>query len=337
MIFTKKVSLNSEPTDEGFFLYCEGLKLKTTKEKPVINLKISVGEISCEKEKNEQVVSILDKIEKYQKGKMSEKEAGKMANKIKEMPELIPLVDKISKMEVFDENDLNLLKQSVERKIYKVIPDKMNILEEDFVVLEFDINKLISNEELNQQLESLYKEQQSEKIRQIMGTADSSRRTVVDYLKEKQQQIINNAPCEYKIDLQSPMPQANDLKRVLEWGQMVANSGSDKIDLEVLENDSDKRDVSYYASALCFLGLVYMDNRSLCLTYAGEKFFKQDEASRKAILLDILCQDDMITRLFGNEITQEELKKEFGTRGINGTTVDRRVSCLKAWQSFLFN
>ena len=337
MIFSKKVTLNSEPSENGFILFCEGLKLRSNQEMTQIVLKISLGDIVCEKETNEQVVSILDKIEKYQKGKMSEKEAGKMANKIKDIAELAGLVDKISKMEVFDETDLNQLKQAVEKKVYKVTPDKMSIVEEDFTVIDFDPSKLLGQDELNKKLEELYSEQQSEKIRQIMGTADNSKKTVVDYLKEKQKQILTNAPCEYKIDFDSPIPQANNLQRVLEWGQMIANSGSDKIDLVVLENDLDKRDVHYYSRALCFLGLVYVDDKSLCLTYAGEKFFKQDEASRKAILLDILCQDDMITRLFGNEISEEELKKELGSRGLAEATANRRIGCLNSWKEFLFN
>lgn len=192
---------------------------------------------------------------------------------------------------------------------------------------------------------------QKEKILKILGNSDSRTKksnkkekvnNVDEYLKEKQKLIEENANSTYHVDVEFPLPQANNLERIIELGNEIFNRGEVKINLEVLENDLDKRDVHYYTRALCYLRLAKIDSRSrdLCLTYEGEQFYRANLEERKDIIFGILNTDPLVQKIINKNIDLEnpDHMKEFEGRGISSnSTVLRRIASLNSWINYLVN
>jgi hypothetical protein len=305
-----------------------------------------LGGVIVEESQREEILTVLSKMEKYQSGKMSDKEAGKMANKLKNYADILSsIVLKIDKNEPLEIEDIKQLENFIKKTEYKFNYNNFShLITDNFIVDVIDYELLFPSNEYQEQLGFLFKEEQAERVRQqnetiarIMGTTGVKKKNVVDYLKEKNILMQKGEAATFAIDSLVSLPQANDLERVLDWGLSIYNNPSEKIDLELLENDHHHRDVNYYANALKYLGLVFVDDKSLCLTYAGEQFFSHDRGAQKNIILDILMKDDLVAALFHNtnEENLEQLEDLFLARGLSGETIKRRVSCLMAWKKYL--
>lgn len=305
---------------------------------------IYTGKVISEKIQHEEIMAVLNKLEKYQTGKMSEKEAGKMVNKLKNFSNMDSIIAKLQTNENLSTEDIQSLEEMSSSTSYKMDYNSLVLNQLDYNIQEVNLENIFPSEDYQEELKAKYDEQeaqyrkeQNEKIRQIMGIKDSgpSRKSVVQYLQDKQAQVASGTAVEFIPDLQSPLPQANDLERVLDWGQEIANSGLEKQDLEVFENDLDKRDVHYYSRALCYLGLMYVDDKCLCLTRSGDSFFSFDRDAQKMQVLEILMRDDLIAKYINEKRLDDEMKKEFNMRGLSGTTIDRRLKSLDSWIKYL--
>lgn len=323
----------------------------------------------------DEIISIVDKIDKYQRNDMSEKEVQKMIRKLDKYPMLEPIVQKMNKMEALDPTELLLLNAGKKSSEFVpvVVTSKVEVLNIEIEGAEVIIEKNIeefkemliqdfireSNSVENQEiLENMFDDQErirlselTMKINEIMGrdvkpknksTKEEKRNKVDDYLLEKQKMIVANAESSYHVDIEFPLPQANNLERVISLGNEIFNKGESKINLEVLEHDLDKRDVHYYSRSLCYLKLAKIDEstRDLCLTYEGEKFFKSAEEERKDIIFSILNTDPLVKMIIENNIdlNNPDHKKEFESRGLSSdSTIARRISSLKSWITYLAN
>lgn len=347
MKLTKKVAVAVESQDGLYNFIGQGINLKFStdlSQDGFLELIVETHNPVLTKEiKNEEITAVLAKIEKYNTGKMTDKEIGKMNNKVKNNLALDSIGEKFSKDEELTAEDVKLLQSQEVTKTYLINYDTLNLVEE-FIVVDFQKEVVFPAEDFQEELESQFKEEklaaqieQNRRVAEIMGTSGTvKKRSVTDYLLAKKLQIAKNEDILYKMDLESPIPQANDLARVLSYGKLIADSHQDRLDLDVLINDAEARDVHYYYSALCFLGLVYKDDKSLCLTYAGENFFKHNEDAQKTIILDILTKDPVIAQLFDSGASEEVLA-DFAKRGLNQTTAERRIVSLLAWKKFLVN
>lgn len=348
MKLTKKVPVSVQNVDDKWIVKSEDLFAAFASDpqiEGVLELTAEYnGKVLAEKVQHEEIMSILNKLEKYQSGKMSDKEAGKMVNKLKNFSNMDSIINKFQKNEKLSTEDVKALENMSSSTIFKMDYNALKLVESDLMVQEVNLVNLFPVEEFQTELKEKFEEQEAEykreqkaKIMEIMGTKDEgkSRKTVVQYLQEKQAQIAAGATVEFMPDIQFPLPQANDLGRVLDWGQDLANSGSDKLDLEMLENDLDKRDVHYYSRALCYLGLVYVDDRYLCLTRAGDSFFTLNREAQKMAILEILMRDELIAKYIEFKTLDDDMKKEFNMRGLSGSTIDRRLSSLDAWIKYL--
>lgn len=343
MKLSKKVAVSVEYQDGLYNFIGQGVNIKASIDLSVDGfLEISVeylNPIIMKEDVNEEITAFLSKIEKYNSGKLSDKEIAKMNNKIKNNQLLVSISDKLVKNALLDEEDVKAVQSQAVSKSYLINYDYLNLVNE-LIVVEFQKEIIFPEADIQDALEAQFLDEkreaqiiQNKKIAEIMGTS-VKKRSVSDYLIEKKKQIAKNSDVLYKMDLDSPIPQANDLARVLDYGRTIAESHKESLDLEVLANDSELRDVHYYSRALCFLGLVYLDDKSLCLTYAGENFFKHSEDAQKAILLDILTKDEVIAKLFDSGAS-EEVYSDFAKRGLNQTTADRRISGLLSWKKYL--
>ena len=321
----------------------------------------------------DEISSLLNKIEKYQKGKMSSKEIGKMIKKCEKFPSINIIKEAFSEERPLDEQELNILKLASKDSFLKI--NKPTILkfsnikiENEEILLdevsESSLNEIIQKEldfliettDFQNFLQLIFDNRNEEKIREqiniiknISGKKESSNKknkikvNIVDeYLKEKQKLIEENANSNYFVDIEFPLPQANNLERILELGEEIFQRGESKINLEVLENDLDKRDVHYYTRALGYLGLAKYDHRTrdLCLTYNGDLFFKSSSEDRKDIIFNILNTDDLVKKFLNNELdlNNSEDKKLFELRGLSSdSTIMRRLSSLKSWINYLAN
>lgn len=305
-----------------------------------------LGGVIIEESQREDIMAVLAKMEKYQSGKMSDKEAGKMANKLRNYADAVSsIVEKMEKNETLEIDDVKKLENFIKKTEYKFNYNNFShLVSDNFIVDLIDFQVLFPSEEYQEQLHALFQEEQAERVKQqnetiarIMGHTGVKKKTVVDYLKEKTILMQKGEAAKFAIDSLVSLPQANDLERVLDWGLTIYNNPSEKVDLELLENDHHHRDVNYYANALKYLGLVFVDDKSLCLTYAGEQFFSHDRDAQKNIILDILMKDDLVAAIFHNSTEEnlESIEDLFLSRGLSGETIKRRVSCLLAWKKYL--
>lgn len=331
------------------YLNSEGLSLKTNEEFELDgNLFVLPfeynGVVQEVKTSREDISGILNKIEKYQSGKMSDKEVAKMINKIKDDAHLQEVVNKMQQQSPLSPEDLAQLTTSQTQTQYEFDYHQMKLnLDDDFIVELIDFKLLVPSQNYQTELSELFliqkeakKQEERAIVAKILGTKPKQK-TVVDYLTEKKVQISENKPVIFSSDSLISLPQANDLERVLDWGQSIYDSVQEQLDLSVLENDHHQRDVGYYSHALKYLGLVFTDDKSLCLTYAGEAFFTHDRTAQKAIILDILTKDPLICAVFNNPNDIEGLIPDFNARGLSGETIKRRVSCLLSWKNYLVN
>lgn len=323
--------------------------------------------------KNEEIGKIIDKIEKYQKSKMSSKEISKMITRISKYPNLSELISNMNNNEPLSDYMLSLLNlELVESEYYinlkkdniKGLSSKLNsksiqIKDEDelkeLIIVNF--NDLYRNKELQIELQFIFDEQEEEKIRiqkekilKILGSNKKNKKinkkvklnNVDEYLKEKLKLIEENATSSYHVDVEYPLPQANNLERIIELGNDIFNKGEIKINLEILENDLDKRDVHYYTRALCYLRLAKIDSKSrdLCLTYEGEQFYSSNLEERKDIIFGILNTDPLVQKIINKNIdlNNPDHVKEFEGRGISSdSTIFRRIVSLNSWINYLVN
>jgi hypothetical protein len=329
-------------------------------------------EVSIKENDIAEIISIIGKIDKYQKGKMSEKESLKMIKKLDLYPSLSTLVDSIRSQKVLDDNQIQLLNLSkvkaeyvVDIKLNNIVINTILLNEKEISIIkdseEFcemiirDCNSRMLEDNFQKSLEFIYDEKEAEriaemmiKIKSIMGGGEgltkpkkkNNTNEVDDYLKEKQKLIEENADTNYYVDIEFPLPQANNLSRIIQLGNEIFARGGAKINLETLENDLDKRDVHYYSRALCYLGLAKLDSssRDLCLTYAGDNFFNGNTEEKKDIIFSILNTDPLVRKVINNELdlTTEKDKKLFESRGISAdSTIQRRISSLKSWIDYL--
>lgn len=347
MKILKKIRAHIESDGDFYKIQSEGLRIRIKNSPEIENdiIEVSaiyIGKSELEETENEGVLAVLGKIEKYQTGKMSEKESSKMVNKLKTIDGLSDIVAKIEKQEMLTADDIESLQSAQKNSKFVFNYDQMKgDMSDEYIIDEMDFRVLFPSEDYQTELQELSKQEKEESIRlereaiaRIMGTKPK-RKTVVDYLKEKTKQMQANEAVVFSVEGLSSLPQANDIERVLDWGQSIHSSPNEQLDLEVLENDHNKRDVSYYASALKYLGLVFVDDRSLCLTYAGEQFFSHDRDAQKTIVLDILMKDDLVAAIFHTDRNLEELTEMFNSRGLSGETIGRRASCLLSWKKYL--
>lgn len=344
-ILTKKLPVTIESVDNYFILYNPNFKLKTLQkpEDDTVFLDFLISSIKTSEIENESIKNIFNKIDKYQQNKMSEKEVAKMLNKLKEEVIFADICRKMTNKEKLNEEDLKILANNQNQKIYVIDYNNIN-LEDNFIILDINYEKLLPQEEIQDELKKFYNKEQEEKqknqkdkIASILGQEPSPKKTVLEYLKEKKEQIANNAANIYQLDPVYPLPQANDMERILEWGQSIANSGMESIELAVLENDAQSRDVHYYSRALCFLGLVFIDDKSLCLTHSGEVFFQQNLQSKKMILIDLLSQDKFIESYLQNTLTDDQILDQAKALGYSESTMKRRLSSMNSWKKFLLS
>ena len=322
----------------------------------------------------DEIMSLLKKIEKYQKGKMSDKEVSKIIKKCDKFDSLNFLKNAFVEKRPLDTQELNILKYATKVTNYKIVkPEAFDIksalieseelelselnLSSLNTILQKELDSIVDTDDFQVLLEVIFDERAEEKrlkqielIKSISGDSSSSSKSgakkkvkiniVDEYLKEKQKLIEENADSNYIVDIEFPLPQANNLERILELGQEIFQRGETKINLEVLENDLDKRDVHYYTRALCYLGLAKYDNgtRDLCLSYNGELFFRSSSEDRKDIIFGILNTDDLVKKFINNELdlNNPDHKKEFELRGlVSDSTIMRRLSSLKSWINYL--
>lgn len=342
---------------EGF------LNSDTCELKIICELGISVTK---EESVDTNIESILLKIDKYNSGKMSEKEVLKMRKKISDISELSSVEESFLSSRSLSEEDIALLASYKIRSELKGVISSVSI-EEVFVndneeiqlkdklcdVLVNFLNMELESGNFDEDLELLQLEEEErsiqetmETIRRVMGgdkilnfkKKDPSKNAVDEYLKEKAKLVLKNASVEFSIEVECPLPQANDLRRVLEMGQALMSEPNHRANMELWENDLAKRDVAYYRSALEYLGLVIYDksSRDICLTMSGDKFYSTtDVEERKSILISILKTDPIIEEyLKGNldVVNNEEHKKLFKLRGVDSdSTIMRRLVCYKSW------
>lgn len=307
------------------------------------------GTIQVDENEIEGVKAILDKIQKYQSGKMSEKETNKMSNKLREYPVFESIVVSFEKGEALSDEQIEVLSSNTSIKTKSInyndlILNAESLLKElsghDYILDLEDKESLFPQHVLIELVEEELKKQKKELIAKIMGKPEGkkgNKKTMIDYLNEKRRQVESGTEVVYSVEGLSTFPQANDLGKVLDLGEAISKTLDDKIDMEVLANDNHIRDVHYYVSALKYLGLVYTDDKSVCLSYAGESFFAHDRQGQKVIVLDILSKDDLVNKIFHETQDISQLEEDFNRRGLSGETIKRRISSILSWKRYLID
>jgi hypothetical protein len=102
------------------------------------------GSIQVDENEIEGVKAILDKIQKYQSGKMSEKETNKMSNKLREYPIFESIVVSFEKGEALSDEQIEVLSSNTSIKTKSINYNDL-ILNAESLLKKESFNKVISN------------------------------------------------------------------------------------------------------------------------------------------------------------------------------------------------
>ena len=133
----------------------------------------------------------LAKIDKYQSGKMSEKEVGKMINKVKDISSLAEVVSKFQSQQQLEPHDLENLVKAKQVDFYVVNYQDM-ALDEDLYVININFEKIFPLDEIQEDLSRIYEHQKEiERLERIQKNIPQEPKPLsqLDYLKQRYEEV----------------------------------------------------------------------------------------------------------------------------------------------------
>jgi len=138
-----------------------------------------------------------------------------------------------------------------------------------------------------------------------------------------------------------PVPQANDLNKVLDTLAFLSVQAANKHDIAA-HFEFDERQGDYYANAVCFLQLARKEGTLFTPTPLGHQLIGitdrqlRNEQLAKAILATPFFGDLMTTfQQQGNDLREEQVMERLKEEGLSGNTLTRRATSVRAWIKWL--
>jgi len=142
---------------------------------------------------------------------------------------------------------------------------------------------------------------------------------------------------ERSITAESPFPQANEIRRVIDIVDSVAAGLSSRVEI-ASRYDLDDRQADYYANAATFLGLLARRNNGFQLTEQGEQFSKLRRTERIIWVMreiaarKVFRQVLEITNLTGKLPSRDRVAELICLQSeLSGKTPNRRAGTVLAW------
>lgn len=148
---------------------------------------------------------------------------------------------------------------------------------------------------------------------------------------------INNFKLPLNPSGKNIIPQADDLNKVVELVEKVANG---TFDAQSMANELrfDKRQSSYYREAAEALGFVYIENNKYYPSEAGKAFGMKRDKERDNFLAEQIINIPIFFKIFSLLISgQTKIERQqlieiiMGTSRLNQTTATRRSSTVLSW------
>lgn len=134
-----------------------------------------------------------------------------------------------------------------------------------------------------------------------------------------------------------PVPQADDLNKVIDLLSYLANGDADKSEIAQFF-EFDERQGDYYANAALYIGLVSRNRSLFSLTDAGKEIVKaENKTNRNLLVAKAILQTSLFNDLFqlylrqNRIITDEQIIVRLEEEGLTGSTPKRRKSTTKSW------
>lgn len=138
-----------------------------------------------------------------------------------------------------------------------------------------------------------------------------------------------------------PVPQADDLNKVVDTVAFLQNTPGDKWALAKFFAFADRQG-DYYGNAAAYLGLVEKKGKLFYCSQKGRRLVQiQNRNRRNEALVAAMAATPLLNRLIrlylaqNGQLSDEQIVQQIRQEGYNLTTASRRKSTLRAWLNWL--
>lgn len=134
-----------------------------------------------------------------------------------------------------------------------------------------------------------------------------------------------------------PVPQADDLNKVVDVVSILNTRPSDKYELAARFDFADRQG-DYYGNAAVWLGLAEKKNGQFSISQRGKQLIGvRNRDKRNELLLEAILKTTLFNSLLRlylqqqGSLADEQIIEQISAAGYNSTTAARRTSTIKAW------